>query len=158
MTPSGKRIEGKIEEKSTNIYVIRFLPTEIGDHRIIFYNDKEKKFIVTKFICQVYDATKIRVSDLPSAVPHRLYKFTSKVLSGVLFGDIVFVLVNTAEAGDGHLTVKIKQNSSRLTHEQIQIVPHIYEISFIPETTDECFISISFNGENNCKFKYIYLS
>ncbi len=63
-----------------------------------------------------------------------------------------FRLVHTAEAGDGLLSVKIKQNGNRLNHEQIQIVPHIYEISFIPETSDECLISISFNGENNCKF------
>ena len=87
IAPSGKRIEGKIEEKSTNIYALRFLPNEIGDHRIIFYNDKEKKSVLTKFISQVYDATKIRVSDLPSAVPHRLYKFTSKIFfrTGLFF-------------------------------------------------------------------------
>jgi hypothetical protein len=63
-----------------------------------------------------------------------------------------FRLVNTTEAGDGILNIKIKQNGNRLNHEQIQIFPHIYEISFIPETSDECLISISFNGENNCKF------
>ncbi len=93
ITPSGKRIEGKIEEKSTNIYVLRFLPNEIGDHRIIFYNDKEKKSILTKFISQVYDAKKIRVSDLPSAVPHRLYKFTSKVLCLISIDENFFVFV-----------------------------------------------------------------
>jgi hypothetical protein len=84
MTPSGKRIEGYIEEKFSNMYVIQYLPNEIGDHRIIFYNDKDKKLILTKFICQVYDATKIRVSDLPSAIPHRLYKFTSKIFLFIL--------------------------------------------------------------------------
>ncbi len=63
-----------------------------------------------------------------------------------------FYLVNTTEGGNGLLNVKIKQNGNRLNHEQIQIVPHVYEISFIPETSDECLISISFNGENNCKF------
>jgi hypothetical protein len=80
ITPSNNRIEGKIEEKSENIYAIRFIPNEIGDHRIIFYNDKDKKLIITKFISQIYDATKIRLSDLPPAIPHRLYKFTSKVI------------------------------------------------------------------------------
>jgi len=68
---------------------------------------------------------------------------------------ILFRIVNTVEAGDGHLSVKIKQNGNRLTVEQIQIIPHIYEISFIPETSDECIVSISFNGENNCRFYYI---
>jgi hypothetical protein len=62
-----------------------------------------------------------------------------------------FRVVNTTEAGDGHLSVKIKQNGNRLTHEQIQIIPHIYEISFIPETSDECMVSLSFNEENNCR-------
>lgn len=62
--------------------------------------------------------------------------------------------MNTAEAGDGILSVKIKQNGNRLIHEQLQLVPHIYEVSFLPETTDQCFISIAYNGENNCKFEY----
>lgn len=70
---------------------------------------------------------------------------------------VYFLLVNTAEAGDGHLSVKIKQNGNRLTLEQVQSIPHIYEISFIPETSDECIISISFNGENNCRFIYIHV-
>jgi hypothetical protein len=153
ITPSGKRIEGKIEEKSLNIYILHFLPNEIGDHRILFYNDKDKKSIIAKFISQIYDATKIQVSDLPSAVPHRLCKFTSKVLFLIFIDEeLWFRLVNTTEAGDGLLNIKIKQNGNRLNHEQMQIVPHIYEISFIPETSDECLISISFNGENNCKF------
>ena len=65
-----------------------------------------------------------------------------------------FTIVNTVEAGDGIVNVKIKQNGNRLVHEQIQLIPHIYEISFLPETTDPCFISIAFNGENNCKFAY----
>lgn len=77
INPSGKEIESKIEEKSSNIYAIKYIPNEIGNHKIIFYNDKDKKEILMKFICQVYDASKIRVSDLPSATPHRLYKFTS---------------------------------------------------------------------------------
>jgi len=67
------------------MYVIRYLPNEIGDHKIIFYNDKDKKLILTKFICQIYDPTKIRVSDLPPAIPHRLYKFTSKIFFFWLF-------------------------------------------------------------------------
>jgi hypothetical protein len=66
-------------------------------------------------------------------------------------------VVNTSDAGDGHLSVKIKQNGNRIAHEQTQIVSHIYEISFLPETSDECTVSISFNGENSCKsFKEEY--
>ncbi|CAF5132220.1 unnamed protein product, partial [Rotaria socialis] len=65
----------------------------------------------TKFICQVYDATKIRISDLPAAIPHQLYKFT----------------INTMDAGDGHVSVKIKQSGNRLAHEQARIDLHIYE-------------------------------
>ena len=159
ITPSGKRIEGLIEEKSSTVSLLQFLPEEIGGHRIIFYDDREKKSIVTKFISQVYDATKIRVSELPSAVPHRLYKFSSKVFLAIIVERRYRVcLVNTVEAGGGLLHIKIKQNGNRLNHDQIQIVPHIYEVSFIPETSDECLISISFNGENNCKLKiFIYI-
>ena len=76
--PKGKRVEATIEEKSANIFAIRCVPQEIGDHQILFYRDKEKTVRMTKFICQVYDANKILVSDLPSAVAHRPYTFTSR--------------------------------------------------------------------------------
>lgn len=78
ISPSNNCTEGKIEEKSLNIYGIRYTPTEVGDHQIIFYNDKDKTCTITKFVCQVYDSTKIRISDLPPAVPHQIYTFTSK--------------------------------------------------------------------------------
>jgi hypothetical protein len=78
LTPSSNHLVGKIEEKSTNIYVIRFVPNEIGDHEIRFYSDQEEQVLITKFISQVYDASQIRVSDLPVGVAHRPYKFTSK--------------------------------------------------------------------------------
>jgi len=79
ISPSGDKLEGKIEEKSPNLYAVRFIPNKIGDHQIIFYHDKEKKLPITKFISQVYDASKIHVSDLTPAFPHRPYKFTSKI-------------------------------------------------------------------------------
>ncbi len=74
ITPSGRQIKGKI---SVNTSTIDFLPNEIGDHEIRFYNDEEKKLLLTKFICQVYDISKIRVSDLPFAIAHRPCKLTS---------------------------------------------------------------------------------
>ncbi|CAF4205688.1 unnamed protein product [Rotaria sp. Silwood2] len=133
LTPSGNCIEGKIEEKSLNIYAIRFIPNEIGDHQIIFYSDKEKKHIITKYTCQVYDVTKIHISDLLPAIPHQLYKFT----------------INTIDAGNGHLSVKIKQNANRITYDQTRMDTHNYEIAFIPETFDECIVTILFNGDNS---------
>lgn len=78
-TPSGKSIDSKIEEKTANIYVLRFLPDEIGDHKIIFYRDKNKKSVLTKFTSHIYDATKIRISDLPPAVGQQVYRFTGKL-------------------------------------------------------------------------------
>lgn len=84
-SPSGQRMDGKIEEKSTDHYLLRFLPNEIGDYRIVFYNDPERQKLITKFISHVYDASKLRISDLPSAVPHRLYKFTGKTCSKMFF-------------------------------------------------------------------------
>ncbi|CAM4749067.1 unnamed protein product [Rotaria magnacalcarata] len=130
---AGNDVTGKLEKISMNSYAIDFIPNEIGDHEIRFYNDEDKKLIMTKFICQVYDPSKIRISDLPLAIAHELYKFT----------------IHTADAGHGVLSVKIKQNGDKLSHEQTQISTHIYQISFTPETEDECIVQISFNGENN---------
>jgi hypothetical protein len=78
-------------------------------------------------------------------------------LINTLWKLVCFCIVNTEEAGDGSLSVKIKQNGSRITHEQIRVVPHIYEISFIPETSDDCTVSISFNGENSRKLIYSFI-
>jgi len=60
-------------------------------------------------------------------------------------------IVNTTDAGNGVLSVKIKQNENKISHEQTRISNHIYEISFIPETSNECIAQLSFNEENNCK-------
>ncbi|CAF3378932.1 unnamed protein product [Rotaria socialis] len=130
---AGNDIKGKLEKISMNSFAIDFIPNEIGDHEIRFYNDEDKKFIMTKFICQVYDPSKIRVSDLPLAIARQPYKFT----------------LHTADAGHGVLSVKIKQNGDKLSHELTQISTYIYQISFTPETEDECIVQISFNGENN---------
>ncbi|CAF1001104.1 unnamed protein product [Rotaria sordida] len=132
ITPMGNKIKGKIEKNFMNSYMMDFIPNEIGKHEIIFYDNEEKKIIMTIFICQVYDISKIRISDLPLAIIHQLYKFT----------------IDTSEAGNGVLSVKIKQNGNKILHEQTRISTHIYQISFTPETTDECTLHISFNGEN----------
>ncbi|CAF1278454.1 unnamed protein product [Rotaria sordida] len=132
ITPMGNKIKGKIEKNFMNSYMMDFIPNEIGKHEIIFYDNEEKKLIMTIFICQVYDISKIRISDLPLAIIHQLYKFT----------------IDTSEAGNGVLSVKIKQNGNKILHEQTRISTHIYQISFTPETTDECTLHISFNGEN----------
>ncbi|CAF1097846.1 unnamed protein product [Rotaria sordida] len=132
ITPMGNKIKGKIEKNFMNSYMMDFIPNEIGKHEIIFYDNEEKKLIMTIFICQVYDISKIRISDLPLAIIHQLYKFT----------------IDTSEAGNGVLSVKIKQNGNKILHEQTRISTHIYQILFTPETTDECTLHISFNGEN----------
>ena len=76
ISPSGTRLDGKIEEKSSNYYLLRCIPKEIGNHEIIFYCDHEKQIRMMTFICQVFDAKQIRLSDLPAAIPHRPYVFT----------------------------------------------------------------------------------
>ncbi|UJR14889.1 hypothetical protein I4U23_001873 [Adineta vaga] len=135
VTPSGKKFKSKVEKLAAKLYTIGFVPTEIGDHEIRFYHDEEKKLIITKLNCQIYDISKLRVSDLPLAVTHQPCKFT----------------INTTEVGNGLLSVKIKQNGNKLTHEQTRISKSVYEISFIPETSDECSIQITFNGETNIR-------
>ncbi|CAF5036697.1 unnamed protein product [Rotaria sp. Silwood1] len=135
ITPSNNEIKGKIEKISINSYTIDFIPYEIGKHEIRFYDNEEKKNIITKYICQVYDISKIRLSDLPLAITHQPYKFT----------------INTSDVGHGILSVRIKQNGNKILHEQIEISPHIYQILFTPETTDECTVQISFNEENNLR-------
>lgn len=56
-----------------------FTPNEIGDHKIRFYGDEEKNLMVTQFVCQVYDSSRISVSDLPFGVIHQVAKFTGNV-------------------------------------------------------------------------------
>ena len=68
------------------------------------------------------------------------------------------LVVNTTDAGNGILSVKIKQNGNKILHEQTRISDQIYEISFTPETADEYIVQLSFNGETNCKCLLIYRS
>ena len=61
----------------------------------------------------------------------------------------MFVVVNTSNVGQGILTVKIKQNEKKILHEQTRISMNLYEISFIPDTADDCSVQIIFNGESS---------
>lgn len=79
ITPAGKKLKGKVDKLSASSYSVGFVPSEIGDHEIRFYHDEDKKLIMTKLNCQVYDISKLRVSDLLPAVAHQPYKFTSKI-------------------------------------------------------------------------------
>ena len=84
LSPSGERLDGEIEQKSSSISALHCVPTEIGDHQIQFYRDQAKQIPLMKFLCQVYDASQIRIGDLRPAVPHQPYKFTG------LFGETIF--------------------------------------------------------------------
>ena len=64
--------------------------------------------------------------------------------------------MNTSQAGHGHLSVKIKQNSMRLVHEQDQLSDGVYQISFLPERSAPCTIEVAFNEENPCKSSLDY--
>lgn len=76
LSPLGQKI---VRRMSSNAYV-DFIPNEIGSHEIRFYHTEDKRILLAKFICQVYDISKIRVSDLPIATAHQRYQFTSNSL------------------------------------------------------------------------------
>lgn len=78
ISPSGDRLDGDIEEKSSNVFALHCVPTEIGDHEILFYRDESKQMPMMKFLCQVYDASQIHVGDLRPAIPNQPYKFTGE--------------------------------------------------------------------------------
>lgn len=73
LSPLGQKI---LRRMSSNAYV-DFIPNEIGPHEIRFYHIEDKRILLAKFICQVYDISKIRISDLPLAIAHQRYQFTS---------------------------------------------------------------------------------
>lgn len=60
-------------------------------------------------------------------------------------------LVDTSKAGYGQLTVKIKQNTTRLLHDQLRIDDHLYEVTFLPEFAIPLTVELNYNGENACK-------
>jgi len=60
-------------------------------------------------------------------------------------------LVDTTKAGQGNLTIKIKQNQKILVYDQTKSSKDIYEIVFIPETIDDCILKIGFNNDESRK-------
>ena len=74
-SPLGQKILRKMSLDTS----IDFIPNEIGPHEIRFYHIEDKRILLGKFICQVYDISKIRVSDLPLAIAHRPYQLTSTI-------------------------------------------------------------------------------
>ena len=76
----------------------------------------------------------------------------SSSFTRIFFWSFIISIVNTEAVGDGQLAIKLKQNSNRLSHEQTRLNAHNYEVSFVPETSDECILSILFNGDDGCKY------
>jgi len=68
---------GQIERLSIKNSEIIFVGHQIGEHEIRFYSNEEKKILLSKYLCQVYDIDQIEISERISAIAHQKCRFTS---------------------------------------------------------------------------------
>lgn len=89
---------GQIERLSIKNSEIIFVGHQIGEHEIRFYSNEEKKILLSKYLCQVYDIDQIEISERISAIAHQKCRFTSNEIkqkkNSVLFDIYIFSRYN----------------------------------------------------------------
>uniref|UniRef100_A0AC35TTY3 Calponin-homology (CH) domain-containing protein n=1 Tax=Rhabditophanes sp. KR3021 TaxID=114890 RepID=A0AC35TTY3_9BILA len=133
MSPSGKTYQCNIS-RSLHSYIATFSPNEVGSWHIgIFYNDDH--IHGSPFACEVYDANKVEVYGLDVG----------------LVGQELRFVINTQQAGHGHIFMNISKNGKSIPYElEKDNGPGVYKAMFIPDGAGQYKIGIKFN---DCEIK-----
>ncbi|OQV23311.1 Filamin-B [Hypsibius exemplaris] len=126
--PSGKTVPVNVTGSAQTKFRAEYIPVEIGPH-IITVLYAETPISGSPFTCNVYDATRIRVSDIPHGIVGRPVKFQ----------------VDASQAGEGKLDVNVSCRGAEVPAEITSLGRGKYEVVFIPREVSPHFIDVQFN-------------
>jgi len=149
VTPSNQRLSPSTLLSSAGLRV-DWTPTEIGTYIIEILLDG-KNISGNRFHVKTFDASKVIVH-LPSTkcFVGQLTKILGEeslfFLLCLIKLLILFRLVDTSQAGEGNLSVKLTTSSHRLSTKLESLDRNHHEISFTPDKLSLHHCDISFNG------------
>lgn len=147
--PTGKILLSKITVNGdTNI--ARFTPEMVGRHSVaILINDQH--VIGSPFNCNVYDVNKVIVSGLPgkkSDITRTLSELSLNHIGPAEVGKPVTFSVDAAQAGEGTLELVVSTQHTTIKAEVVACARGLYDVTFVPQTSDDHFVNITFNDMN----------
>ncbi|XP_076311299.1 filamin-B-like isoform X3 [Tachypleus tridentatus] len=129
IAPSSKELPFKIEKMRHNQYQVEYIPSEAGEHTIKI-QVAGKAIRGSPFHCDVFDATKIKVGNVPNGFVGKAVEFE----------------ISGADAGSGNLEILV--NGGHVTSEVKDLGNHHFLASFIPHSATTHTIEMKFNGES----------
>ncbi|GAU89920.1 hypothetical protein RvY_02412-2 [Ramazzottius varieornatus] len=127
--PSGKTVPVHVSGSAATKFRAEYIPTEVGPHTITVQY-AETPISGSPFTCNVYDASRIRVTDIGPGIVGRPVKFQ----------------VDASQAGEGKLDISVTSGGA-IVHAEITQISRggKYEVSFIPRDVNPHFVDIQFN-------------
>ncbi|XP_022254060.1 filamin-B-like isoform X2 [Limulus polyphemus] len=129
--PSGKTLPVDIKASSYTTFNVYFSTSEVGPHLVTVMLDG-MSVPGSPFTCNVYDATKVRVTNL---------------LPGVVGKSVTFQ-VDASQAGEGTLELIITTHKSSVHAEVATRRRGVYDVTFVPQEEVPHYVNISFNEED----------
>ncbi|XP_071159080.1 filamin-B-like isoform X4 [Mytilus edulis] len=128
--PSGQRVNKVVKRKSSGLYQVEYIPTEVGEHKIdVFHGGHPIQS--GPFKAKVYSSDGIIVSNVPSVC---------------MYGNPVKFNINAEKAGPGNIEIMI--NSGTIPCQVQTLNEHedkYFEASFIPEGPKPHLVEMKFN-------------
>ncbi|VDI20904.1 filamin [Mytilus galloprovincialis] len=128
--PSGQRVNKVVKRKSSGLYQVEYIPTEVGEHKIdVFHGGHPIQS--GPFKAKVYSSDGIIVSNVPPVC---------------MYGNPVKFNINAEKAGPGNIEIMI--NSGTIPCQVQTLNEHedkYFEASFIPEGPKPHLVEMKFN-------------
>ena len=126
--PNGRKISNEVKlDQSSDLFTCEFTTSTVGEHTIEIYIKNEKVDATPSFY--TYDATKIKVGDIPSG----------------LIGMPVDFNVDGSGAGFGNLEISV--NGGRVTCHVAKAGEEKFTANFIPHDAGRHRLDVKFNGD-----------
>lgn len=126
--PSGREVPTRIDTIRAGAYEVEYITPEVGDH-IIEVLACGKPIAGSPFHSSGYDASKIRVTAVPSGVLGRAVEFE----------------IDGSEAGSGNLEILV--NGGHVTSEVKCLGNHRFLASFVPHAATAHVVEMKFNDD-----------
>lgn len=130
-SPSGDTIPCRYSVRG-DIFTATFHPMTVGRH-LISVTANEQHISGSPFSCNVFDVSRVSISGLEQ------HDGPSPIGVPVTFS------VDAAGAGEGTLELVVSTDTSTVKAEVVACARGLYDVTFIPQTTEHHFVNITFN-------------
>ncbi|XP_068148013.1 filamin-B isoform X2 [Drosophila tropicalis] len=131
-SPSGDNEHCQLSQHDGGSYSASFRPTTVGRH-LISVTANDQHINGSPFSCNVFDVSRVSISGL------------DQQYGPATLGVPVTFSVDAAGAGEGTLELVVSTDSSTVKAEVVACARGLYDVTFIPQSTEPHYVNITFN-------------